>query len=53
MKILSIDLPIADGYNGCSGYVPENCERGTPSKIIQLDRKKMTAEDSSPASSYR
>src|SRR5579862_3089331 len=44
VKILSIDLPIDYGYNGCSGYVPENCERGTPSKIIQLDRKKMTAE---------
>jgi acetamidase/formamidase len=44
VQILSIDLPIDYGYNGCSGYVPENCERGTPSKIIQLDRKKMTAE---------
>ena len=32
------------GYNGCSGYLPENCETSLPSKIITLDRKKMTAE---------
>lgn len=44
VKILSIDLPIDYGYNGCSGYVPANCERGAPSKIITLDRQKMTAE---------
>src|SRR5579862_9419107 len=44
IKILSIDLPIDYGYNGCSGYVPENCERGTPSKILTLDRKNMTSE---------
>jgi acetamidase/formamidase len=44
VRILSIDLPIDYGYNGCSGYVPDNCERGTPSKIIALDRRNMTAE---------
>src|SRR4051812_43343050 len=44
VKILSIDLPIDYGYNGCSGFVPDNCERGTPSKIITLDRTTMTAE---------
>jgi acetamidase/formamidase len=44
VKILSIDLPLDYGYNGCSGYLPENCETGAPSKIIALDRKKMTAE---------
>src|ERR1700722_5549239 len=44
VKILSIELPIDYGYNGCSGYLPENCETGVPSKIIHLDRKKMTAE---------
>ncbi|HEY2463269.1 MAG TPA: acetamidase/formamidase family protein [Steroidobacteraceae bacterium] len=44
VKILSIELPIDYGYNGCSGYLPENCESGVPSKIIPLDRKKMTAE---------
>jgi acetamidase/formamidase len=40
VKILSIDLPLDYGYNGCSGYLPENCESGVPSKIIALDRKK-------------
>jgi acetamidase/formamidase len=44
VKILSIDLPLDYGYNGCSGYLPENCETGVPSKIIELNRKKMTAE---------
>ena len=44
VKVLSIDLPIDYGYNGCSGFVPENCDRTQTSKIIQLDRKTMTAE---------
>jgi acetamidase/formamidase len=44
VKILSIELPLDYGYNGCSGYLPENCETGVPSKIISLDRRKMTAE---------
>jgi acetamidase/formamidase len=44
VKILSIELPLDYGYNGCSGYLPENCETGLPVKIIHLDRKKMTAE---------
>src|SRR6202167_5492305 len=44
VKILSIILPIDYVYNGCSGYLPENCETGLPSKIITLDRQKMTAE---------
>lgn len=44
VKILSIDLPIDYGYNGCSGYVPANCDRAVGSKIITLDRQKMTAE---------
>ncbi len=44
VKILSIDLPIDYGYNGCSGFVPENCDRSVGSKIIQLDRKTMSAE---------
>jgi acetamidase/formamidase len=44
VKILSIELPLDYGYNGCSGYLPENCEKGVPSKIVTLDRKKMTAE---------
>src|SRR5262245_61674363 len=44
VKILSIDLPIEYGYNGCSGFIPDNCDRAAGIKIIQLDRKAMTAE---------
>ena len=44
VKILSIELALDYGYNGCSGYLPENCETGAPVKIIPLDRKRMTAE---------
>jgi acetamidase/formamidase len=44
VKILSIDLAIDYGYNGCSGFVPENCERGASTKIISFDKNKMTAE---------
>jgi len=44
VKVLSIDLPIDYGYNGCSGFVPANCDRGVRQKIIALDRKTMTAE---------
>jgi acetamidase/formamidase len=43
VRILSIDLAIPYGYNGCSGYVPENCVRGQPARIIPLDAKSMTA----------
>ena len=43
VRILSIDLAIPYGYNGCSGFLKENCAPG-PSKIIPMDRKKMTAE---------
>jgi acetamidase/formamidase len=44
VKILSIDLAIDYGYNGCSGFLPENCDRSVPIRIIPLDRKTMTAE---------
>ena len=36
VKILSIDLPIAYGYNGCSGFVRENCRPGAPARLIPL-----------------
>jgi acetamidase/formamidase len=44
VKVLSIELPIDYGYNGCKGVLPENCEAGAPVKIIPLDRTRMTAE---------
>ncbi|MCX6544663.1 MAG: acetamidase/formamidase family protein [Acidobacteria bacterium] len=43
VKILSIDFPIDYGYNGCSGFVPENCDKAAGMKIIPIDKKKMTA----------
>jgi acetamidase/formamidase len=44
VKVLSIDLPIDYGYNGCSGFVPSNCDRTVRAKILTLDRQRMTAE---------
>jgi acetamidase/formamidase len=44
VKVLSIDLPIDYGYNGCSGFIPSNCDRSVGIRIISLDRKNMTAE---------
>ena len=44
VNVLSIDLPLDYGYNGCSGFLPDNCDKALPAKIIALDRKKMTAE---------
>ncbi|HET7216539.1 MAG TPA: acetamidase/formamidase family protein [Vicinamibacterales bacterium] len=43
VRVLSIDLPIAYGYNGCSGFLRENCQPGNTTRIIALDREKMTA----------
>jgi acetamidase/formamidase len=44
VKVLSIDLPLDYGYNGCSGFIPENCDRAAGTKILQLNRQAMTAE---------
>jgi acetamidase/formamidase len=44
VKILSIDFSLDYGYNGCSGFLPENCERSRPAKIIPIDAKKRTAQ---------
>jgi acetamidase/formamidase len=44
VRILSIDLAIPYGYNGCSGYLRENCAQGGQrTRIIPLDGKTMTA----------
>ena len=43
VKVLSIDLAIDYGYNGCQGFLPENCPTPrVPARIIPLDRKTMT-----------
>lgn len=44
VKLLSIDLAIDYGYNGCSGFVPGNCDRSVKQKIFALNKKTMTAE---------
>jgi acetamidase/formamidase len=44
VRIQRITLPIAYGYNGCSGFVRELCGPQRVSTLIQLDRKAMTAE---------
>jgi acetamidase/formamidase len=56
VRIQSITLPIAYGYNGCSGFVRELCRNpndsttgrggggGGMSRLIMMDRQKMTAE---------
>jgi len=43
VRILSIDLSIPYAYNGCSGFLKDNC-RPNSTKIIPLDRQAMTAE---------
>ena len=43
VRVLSIDLKIPYGYNGCSGFIRSNCEPGAGTKILPLDRKAMTA----------
>ena len=44
VKILSIDLALSYGYNGCSGFVRDNCDRAAGSKLLRLDSKSMTAQ---------
>jgi acetamidase/formamidase len=43
VDLVSIDLAIDYGYNGCSGFLRENCDREVPSRIIPLDKTTMTA----------
>jgi acetamidase/formamidase len=44
VRIQSITLPIAYGYNGCSGFVRDLCGPNRVSTLIQMDRVNMTAE---------
>jgi acetamidase/formamidase len=44
VKILAILLPLDYGYNGCKGFLPENCDPGMPIRILNLDRSRMTTE---------
>ncbi len=42
VQVLSIDLAIDYAYNGCNGFVPQNCDRSAGMKILHLDTKAMT-----------
>jgi acetamidase/formamidase len=44
VRILTISLAIDYGYNGCKGFLPENCGNDAPVRIIPLDRRTMTAQ---------
>ena len=44
VRIQRISLPIAYGYNGCSGFVRELCGDQRVSTLIRMDRRKMIAE---------
>lgn len=43
VRILSISLPIAYGYNGCSGFVREHCAPEGGMRILPLDREHMVS----------
>src|SRR6266568_3010122 len=43
VRILSIDLAIPYGYNGCSGFLRSNCDSTKTTRIMPLDRARMIA----------
>ena len=43
VRILGISFPIAYAYNGCSGFLPENCGQPRHTQIIPLDTARMIA----------
>jgi acetamidase/formamidase len=44
VKILAIDFALDYGYNGCSGILPENCDRSLPARILPLHKETGTAD---------
>ena len=44
VRILKIDIAIPYGYNGCSGFLPANCDSTQRTRIIPLDRARMVAQ---------
>src|ERR1043166_4062738 len=44
VRILRIDLSLRYGYNGCSGFLPANCDTTQRTRIIPLDRRRMVAQ---------
>ena len=43
VRILGISFPIAYAYNGCGGFLPENCGQPRRAQIIPLDTTRMLA----------
>src|SRR5256885_1408023 len=43
VRILRIALAISYGYNGCRGFLPDNCDSTSTTRIIPLDRRRMEA----------
>src|ERR1044071_2241649 len=43
VRVLRIDLSLRYGYNGCSGFLPANCDTTQRTRIIPLDRRRMVA----------
>ena len=43
VRILGISFPITYAYNGCSGFLPENCGQPRHTQIIPLDTARMLA----------
>jgi acetamidase/formamidase len=43
VRVLSVDLPLSYGYNGCSGFLPDACPE-TRTRILTLDRERMVSE---------
>ena len=44
VRILSVDLDLDYGYNGCSGFVRDLCDAERRSRVIEIDRARRTAE---------
>ncbi len=44
VRILSIDLTIPYGYNGCGGFLRSNCDSTKTTRIIPLDGARMVAQ---------
>ncbi|MCC7415918.1 MAG: acetamidase/formamidase family protein [Acidobacteria bacterium] len=44
VKVLAIDFAMDYGYNGCSGFIPSNCDRSIPTRILPIDARTMTSQ---------
>src|SRR5881392_2060303 len=49
VRILSIDLAIAYGYNGCSGFLKDNCRSAASSQLPAASNEPVAANRQPPA----